>query len=319
ILISVVLSLSFCLSSFAQEVRFQNIETRLSFLGEIILSIADDSSREDANMVFLTTLEKVLKDPNSFSYPFDNVPNLAVLTPEDSSFRIFNWNFPGSDSEFTFHAIIQKKENDTVKIFILSDHSDDIVNPEHQELNPDNWYGALYYQIIQKQFNGQKTYTLLGWDGFDRYSNKKIIEILCFENNEPIFGKAIFPDWNNTQQLRVIFEYNERSAFSLRYDDQALIEKTRKNKIRPGEGMYNYNEIPTGMIAFNRLEPMHPELQGDFKYYIARSELVDGFVFENGFWHFHSEVDAQNRQMQDTSFQRPDDLNLFPEKKEDRK
>ncbi len=313
ILYILILSVLIISSSFAQENKFTNIETRLSFIGELILSRLDDSTRLEANKQFSETLENVLQDPASFSYPFDQIPNLAVLTPEDSSFRIFNWNFPMPGPSFTFHALIQKKEGNHVNVYKLTDHSNQIFDPEHQQLNKDSWFGALYYQIIQKDFNGIKTYTLLGWDGHDAYSNKKVIEILSFENGTPLFGKRVFPDWGDQQQTRIIFEYSERTALSVRYDEQAILEKERKRKIVPGESMFNYTSIPAGMISFNRLEPMHPELEGDFRYYIARSELVDGLVFENGYWRYYPEVDARNRQMQDTTFQKPDDLNLMPD------
>ena len=32
----------------------------------------------------------------SFKYPFDSLQTLSILTPEDKSFRIFNWILSGS-------------------------------------------------------------------------------------------------------------------------------------------------------------------------------------------------------------------------------
>src|SRR4029077_8413962 len=90
------------------------------------------------------------------------------------------------------------------------------------------WIGAVYYRIIQTQSSGKKYYTLLGYDENNIRSNKKIVEVLTFENSEPIFGGSYFTvtEINPAERFgkRLVLEYKKNASPRLVYDtDQDMI------------------------------------------------------------------------------------------------
>ena len=63
-------------------------------------------------------------------------------------------------------------------------------------------------------------YVLLGWEGNNKFSNKKVLECLYFNNKgEPMFGKSVFES-NRMNKRRVIFEYSKEAYLMLRYNEK---------------------------------------------------------------------------------------------------
>jgi hypothetical protein len=128
----------------------------------------------------------------------------------------------------------------------------------------------LYNRIIVKK-NGSKTYyTLLGWDGNDKFSQKKIIDVLTFDQNgAPRFGADIF-NFGKRYPKRVIFEYSVTcKTMPVRYS-------AKKDT-----------------IIFGHLAPMQPQLAGQFQYYCCDLSY-DGFGWKKGKWNYGEDVKALN-------------------------
>jgi len=97
--------------------------------------------------------------------------------------------------------------------------SGNIADPALQVLGPDTWFGALYYEIVERKWNDNTLYTLLGYDPNDIFTSRKVID--CFylkDGTIPVFGAPLFV-LNNTIQNRVIFEYSAKASMSLRYNE----------------------------------------------------------------------------------------------------
>ena len=128
-------------------------------------------------------------------------------------------------------------------IIFLNDNSDDILNVEQAELSSGNWYGCLYYNIIKNK--EKKSYTIIGWDGNNEFSTKKIIDVIKFSRYNNIkFGAPIFKDDKQKSKKRVIIEYNDQSPVSVQFN--------KKSK----------------QIIFNNLVPQKKELEGIKAYYV---------------------------------------------------
>ncbi len=300
-------------SIFAQkQYLFSQYEDTLQNIAKDILYGANDFIKYNANDKFMSTLQNALKNDRSFDYPFDSLISIARLRSPDNSFRIFNWNLPKSDGTYEYFGIIQthKLGNERYDIYVLTDRSDEIKDPENQILSYDNWYGAHYYKLIKNTSGKKEHYTLLGWDGNNSASTKKIIEVLSFRSNgEPVFGAYIFKRYKK-KTYRIIFEYSSSVMVSLKYEDQSFyVQKkssSHKKKIR---------KVSERMIVFDRLMPMDPELEGQYQFYVPETNIFDGFVFHNGKWIFIKEVDARNPEKKSNKkdIKKPE-FDLFPPK-----
>lgn len=165
-----------------------------------IVNAPEANQRFRADSFFIRLLVRTLKIPNSFYFPFDSLQSISRLYAPDSSFRIFTWQIKEDDYQYFQRGAIQMRTADgSLKLFPLHDYSTFTPKPADSVRGPNNWIGAIYYRIIQKKYNGENFYTLLGFDDFTVNSNKKWMEVLSFnEQGQPVFGGPYFSFKNDS-------------------------------------------------------------------------------------------------------------------------
>jgi hypothetical protein len=186
-----------------------------------------------------------------------------VLPSPDNIFRVITWNLALNSQNYRNYGVIQlnpdyiKTVKDTTNLrsyYPLIDRSDYIKNALDTTLSSEHWFGALYYKIIANTYKKQTYYTLIGWDGNTMMSNKKIVESLYFENNEPRFGASIFDlkDKRFKQPLkRMIFEYNNSANMVLRYEpSKNIIVQENVAPTRPQDYGHPETYVPDGSYDF---------------------------------------------------------------------
>lgn len=203
----------------------QKKEDSLKPLSLKIIQGRTAGDRFAADSEFTKMFVRELKIKNSFHYSFDSLLTISKLSPADSSFKIFTWQMVINDNVVRQHGAIQMKTSDgSLKLFPLIDKSDITINMSDTIGNNFGWIGAVYYKIIQTMAGGKTYYTLLGYDENNIRSNKKIIEVLSFENDQPIFGGSYFnfSDNKNLKQNpgRLILEYKKNASPRLVYDKE---------------------------------------------------------------------------------------------------
>lgn len=285
-----------CVALFAtplcsQDIMLQNAEQELSSLMNVMFSSKDDNERFNANEKFLTLLDNVLEYPNSFDYPFENLDKISILTSSDKKFKIFTWAVFSNEGDYDNFGMIQARNETTeeYEIYRLWDRSDDVFSPQEAKLTDTSWFGAVYYELIITKNENITYYTLLGWDGKDIYSKRKIIEPITFKRNSgrPNFGASIF--YKEKQLKRMIFEYAPTASFNLKWDNQYHKEggvKKAKQKGMKKNKPFEVEEAKierSQMILYDELEPMCDGL-GMVKNLSVPSGKVVGLRFERGKW-----------------------------------
>jgi hypothetical protein len=230
-----ILTVLFCLTCFTAVAQGTNedtktlkkIEDTLSGYGHDMIFDSDASGRFFADSIFIRTFVRALKTPYSFSYPFDSIKTVSKIYAPDSSFRIFTWQIERDESYYRQYGTIQFHTKDgSLKLVPLFDASDNTSNAIDSVRNNRNWIGAIYYNIIMKEFKGKKYYTLLGFDDNDFVSTKKWIEVLSLgENDQPVFGGKFFDYKEDSTKpaqpaYRFCFEYKKDAKARLNYDSE---------------------------------------------------------------------------------------------------
>ena len=277
-------------SAWAQKMNVQHTDERtlqqfqdsLKKLEPLVFESKTDEQRYEANKKFSALLEQVLGYQESFSFPFDSLKGIARLTSADKTFRIYNWNVPRNDGTFEYFGFIQSysKKDKAYRTFALTDRSDEIKNADNSVGTADKWYGMLYYKIIENKYKKHTYYTLLGWDGNDNLSRKKIIDVVTFgPDGTPKFGDAIFT-YEKKFPRRVMFEFGADVVMALSYN-----EATKKYE--------DGKEVTKDMIVFSHLVPSHPALEGQYQFYVTDGSY-DAFMFKKGKWEYVADVDVRN-------------------------
>lgn len=248
-------------------------ELMLRVLGDSITKGSNDLSREAAISEFNARFFDLLADPATFDYPFDSIKTVSKVKSADGKVRIYSWiQQSRTTGNYKYFGVVQKKDLKTgkIKVIGLVELKSATHDAENIEFKADTWFGAVYYDIIEKKSGKNTYYYLLGWHGNDRLTNKKVIDVLFFDPWDNItFGAPVFSDESKKLKYRIIFEFSAQAVMLLRY------EKSKK------------------MIVFDHLSPTSPSAKGQFQYY-GPDFTYDGFYFKKGIWYYRKNLDLRN-------------------------
>jgi hypothetical protein len=254
----------------------------------------NDSIKDKLNIDFSNALEQTLLLPSADNHVFKSLKSLVQLTSSDHKFRIFHWNLPDIRGEHRYYGFLKVCGTEQGKVFKLTDRSDSMPNPDTTITDNRRWFGALYYKIIREVLaSGEPVYTLLGWAGHDKSLTMKVIEVLTFDNlDHPHFGLKVFPDYGDGKQARVIYRFGSTSTMSMKYEKQAIETEKKWNGKKQ---VFDYTYKEAEMIVCDRLVPLDPQLEGQYRFYVAAGDVCDGFLFRDHHWHFISGIDPWNK------------------------
>ena len=264
------------------DANFDKEIINLNKLGRIIITSETDELKHDVNKNFKNLLNELINKKESFNYNFDSLKTISVLKAKN--LKIYNWAIPFTDGTFQYFAFIQiKNDKGEYSVVELTDKSETIRTPENKILTSKSWYGVLYYKIITTKKLGKNYYTLLGWDGNNKLTNKKIIDVINVSSNGTIkFGAPIFKTKKKTKK-RVIFEYSENVVMSLKFHHNA--EK----------------------IVFDHLVPASSKLKDIYEYYGPELNVVDAFIIDKGKWILEEDTDIKlDRNIKDNFWKKPE-------------
>jgi hypothetical protein len=280
-ILELILILLFSVSVHAQNTFNSNLlfyEDSLKGLFESLYQAENQSRRIEVNDSIINTLRNAIAEEQSFSFPFDSVPKLSKLKSPDEKFRIYNWNIYFDNRTYIYFAFLQcfNQQTNEFDIIFLKDVSKEINQPENFSGNENNWFGALYYQIIQQRHKKSTHYLLLGWHGYDEFITKKVVEVLEFRNdNSVIFGSNIFK-FESEKKKRIVFQYSSKTSMMLRFDEK-------------------YN-----LLVFDHLSPSKSNFKNQFQYY-GPDMTQDAFEFKKGYWTYISDVDVRNPKIKNSN------------------
>lgn len=242
-------------------------EAKIEQLAFELLNAASRTEKDSLNQALKTFLKKELNKAEAQTHPFSNIQSLSVLTPKDSSFKIFNWNIPYDNGTFDYECGILKRQTKADTAFQLLKAAPKDSISEHYVSQANQWIPGLIYDLVEHQTRFETYYTLLVWDGNTILTNKKSIDVLWFDANQNArFGAPIFIS-NQERKCRKVFEYGNDNKMRLYFD--SLNQR----------------------IVYDHLSPAQPNLEGIYEYYGADLSY-DAYQWSGNFWRYHADVDA---------------------------
>lgn len=261
---------------FSQDVKpnpFATAENTLKVLGDSITKGSTDFVRRGAVAEFNARFFDLLANPETYNYPFDSIKTISKLKSPDGKMRIYTWILPSrSDGTYKYYGVVQRLNAKTkeVKLIGLIDVQTPVEEAEMAELKAENWFGTVYYEIIEKKVGKSTYYFLLGWHGNNRSTTMKVIDVIYFDFWDNLtFGAPLFMDESKKIKNRLIFEYSAEVVMSLKY------EKKKKQ------------------IVFDHLSPSSPSLKGQYQHY-GPDFTYDGLYFKKGIWNYKKNLDMRN-------------------------
>lgn len=262
-------------------------QQRLAELLMLTASAPTDNERYLASEQAVGELSAALEEEASEHWKWQLPKVASVLTSPDGLLRIFTWAVVRDNGEFECFGAIQyyNDREEEYQYSLLNDKSEEIMNREESVLSPENWFGAVYQELIQTSYGGKTFYTLLGWNGVDNLTERKIIEPVVLRGGVPQFGAPLFRRERNLR--RVVLEYRNDAMVSLCYEDQ-FVEEVERERVKV-KGTNRHRTIEKRkyhkekMIIFDEVEPQVQGMEGLFQYYIP-SGLELAYAFIDGKW-----------------------------------
>ncbi|MBR4230384.1 MAG: hypothetical protein IKR83_06700 [Bacteroidales bacterium] len=304
ILLALLTTLTFSIQAQNKE-RMQAHQARLKALIERVASAPTDNERYLASEEAVGVLAAALAEEESERWQWQ-LPNYAsVLTSPDKLFRIFTWAVVRDDGEFECFGAVQfyNDKEEEYQYQLLHDKSEEIMNREESLLTADRWFGAVYQEIIQTQMGDRTLYTLLGWNGVDNLTERKIIEPVILRGGVPQFGAAAFRRERNIR--RIVLEYTNDAMVNLSYEMQTIQDVQHERVKVKGTNRYRtvekIKERKERVIMFDEVEPQVPGMEGLFQYYVP-SGVELAYAFVDGKWELRN--GAQGR-LKDKKLNKP--------------
>ncbi len=276
------------------KVIMQKYQNDLQALFEQVYHAPSDNLRFHASDEALRLFQQALAEDNSFRWPWDFGRLVSVLTAPDGKFRIITWMVTDDAGECECFGLLQvlSEKSGGYVVYTLTDRSATMVNRQESSLTPDNWFGAVYQELVTTTHDGKNYYTLLGWSGVDRLTQRKVIEPLLFKGAAatPQFGQNIFKKERNLR--RIVLEYKSDAMVNLRYEEQYVrtVERIRPKKPKgrkrpsmPPGPVEKVHEEKQLMILFDEVAPQVPGMEGMYQYYVpSGAELA--YKWDAGRW-----------------------------------
>jgi len=263
----------FLFSSLSASSQFLNEEKKINDFGKKLLSKEiDNLNKSEILSTFNQTLFSLLDtNKNTDNYKFDSLKTTLILVSKDKLLRIFSYNFCLVNKPCMHYSILQYRDRKNKKFntFILTPNSSKRINEEDIH-NQDYWYGAIYYELIQKKHKRKKYYTLLGYDESQKEIGikRKIIDVITLNKNDSIqFGYPMFNIGKQTKN-KIVFQYSSDLGMSLSY---------KNNK-----------------IVFDHLSPKNPSMEGFYKFY-GPDFSYDALKFSKGKWVLMKDIIPKNK------------------------
>lgn len=271
-------------------------ERNMQPLVEKVSGAATDNERYNANELLVQMFDEALNVEDSFQWKWDLGTYVSVLTSSDRQFRVITWPVVRDNGEYECFGFVQSYNPKTEQYdaYALHDKSDEIISAEEVLLEPENWLGCVYQELVETKHDGKEYYTLIGWSGVNALTQRKVIEPVCFRGNssKPQFGQALFRREKNLR--RVVLEYSSLAMVNVRFDEQVV--RTYENKKIKKKGRTINMQVPKEekmkMIIFDEIAPMLPGMEGLPQYY-APTGVEMAYVFNNGRWELRD--NAQGR------------------------
>jgi len=204
--------------------NYDSTGTQLQKLASRIQEDTLLSYRLNADSIFTRALVQTLKSPYSFKYNFDSLTAIKHIISPDGRFKFFIWQVDLGDGTYRQRGAMQLPTKEgQLKLLPFFDNSDFIQNITLGVYDRKKWIGAIYYDIIPMEYNGKTIYSLLGFDENNTSVSKKIIEVLRFENEEPILGGDFFkftpdPTYPIGTVDRFVYSFKKGSNAIIKYE-----------------------------------------------------------------------------------------------------
>jgi hypothetical protein len=253
----------------AQQTR-TNVDD-LNFYADVIANAGNPIHKQRAHEEFAALFDRWLNSDQFSMKDLESIQWLSVKKPEDESFTLVTWQLLKEEGDNHYYGYVLK--DGKAHKLTSSDEDEDL---EYDILSADDWAGVLYYNILTVYKDSKPIYILFGYDAHKTYENRKIADVLSFDDGKPVFGSEVFKKQEKGERgvikTRLVLDYASDSNVSLNFNpslDMIVLDNLIPRMGRmPGQGP---TMLPDGSYVgykwdgeyFNYIDKIYHETQAE--------------------------------------------------------
>ncbi len=258
--------------SFAQELPSLD---SLVYWGRQSLESPVFAVRDSSNQKFLRSLKLYLSAEGKYREELPCKNMMRLLSP-DERFAIYTWQRPDANYQYQQFGLIAGEFKGETKVIELKDAWDQLADIDFKVFRPEQWPGAIYYNIIPMKGEDEQ-YLLLGLN-LSQPLNFKVLEILEVDKRGKVrFGAKRFRVEEFMDKvlrrapMRLILKYNAKYSATARWNEEAE------------------------MVIMDHLAPPEPKMKGLYQVY-GPDFTYDGLYWEDDWWRLKTGVNFNTGQ-----------------------
>lgn len=201
----------------------------ISFYADIAMNASKAEHRVFANEKLIDLLRTSLEKGEGFQMDLDSNIWVSTIVPPDSSFKIISCQVELDGGEWKYDNFLIKKDGSFVEL--KEGDKELFIDAEYSMFTAEECLGLLYYKILPNKNKKGKvdSYLLFGYRGFGKYEKVKVVDVLHFIDDQPVFGKELFYntglDQREDVKNRLMMRYAADSQAFFKYnpDSQMII------------------------------------------------------------------------------------------------
>lgn len=202
------------------------ITDSIAFHARELIRNHDLTVREKAFDYLNDHLGSLIVQYPDYTDSFPHFEGLAVLENPKLGLRVVTYQLYRDTSTYEYGGWIQSDYLDQpVFLTDTSEMWESDTDLDYLEMDPENWYGVLYYEMKPLSVSEEgMTILLFGLDNFHFFTKRKIIETLVISDGEVSFGQSVVSMEEDLPRdywkKRFILDYSVQAPATLRYDKE---------------------------------------------------------------------------------------------------
>ena len=194
----------------------EDITVRLDSIFSRMLRSTDDAARIAMNDTVLELMELELRSADSQGRSFGGVRYMGKISSSDKKVNVYTWNILLS-SGFMFYGMVQGPDGE---LYRLQQPGKPYLPDARRMVRGNQWYGALYYEIVPYKWNGEMVYLLAGWGRYKYGTQFKVLDVMRFTKDGVEFGAPLFEGAYDEMFHRIVLESDREANVTLKYEER---------------------------------------------------------------------------------------------------
>lgn len=225
------------------------------YIDSLAMVLLDNPTRPDSiKSHLMEVLHELSEHPDFSRYPFDNLKALMIVNSSDNLVKVFTGMIRLQSDQVTYYGGIYHEPSS--RWIPLEEVKTDFQYFEKEQSEPNNWYGAIYYDLYPFKRKFKTLYVLFGFRSIDRFTALKLADVLSFDNEEVIFGAPVFHDEAKDLTVnRFHLTYASEAPIKLNFD--AVENKIVFDHLIPIKSPYDTSRtimVPDGSYSAYKLK-----------------------------------------------------------------